>query len=311
MGVHADTDGGPTKSFLVEHKSDPAIRKYYDLSFAKRPAVELYDCQADPDNVNNLADDPKYAQTIKMLSEQLAEYLGKTDDPRFTSQPVRFDEFPYQAEYLERETWSARRVELAEVVEDLTEEIDELREDGEDRWAKPLESRLKRIRSILSMVDQVLELEKELEKAEANQNVSEVEQIEGRLETLVETIERTEHIGELEGRLAELKIISDELSEDGADKERQRLRAFVADQEKLLVLVRELHRLAEADDDKRIEELEEQIVRLEEPMELRVQEFYLERELIEAREEGENVQELVAELQEIRNALSELHGESN
>jgi hypothetical protein len=46
-------------------------------------------------------------------------------------------------------------------------------------------------------------------------------------------------------------------------------------------------------------------------MELRVQEFYLERELIEAREEGENVQELVAELQEIRNALSELHGESN
>jgi len=38
MGVHADTDGGPTKSFLIAHKSDPAIRKYYDLSFAKRPA---------------------------------------------------------------------------------------------------------------------------------------------------------------------------------------------------------------------------------------------------------------------------------
>ena len=36
MRIHADTDGGPTKSFLVEHKSDPAIRKYYDLSFAKR-----------------------------------------------------------------------------------------------------------------------------------------------------------------------------------------------------------------------------------------------------------------------------------
>ena len=311
MGVHADTDGGPTKSFLVEHKSDPAIRKYYDLSFAKRPAVELYDCQADPDNVNNLADDPKYAQTIKTLSEQLAEYLGKTGDPRFTSQPVKFDEFPYQGEYLERETWSARRVELAEVVEDLTEEIDELREEGEDRWAKPLESRLKQFRSILSMVDQVLKLEKELEKAEADQNFSEVEQIEGRLETLVETVERTEHIGELEGKLAELKMISDELAEDGADKERQRVKALVADQEKLLKLVRDLYRLAETDDDKRIEELEEQIVRLEEPLELRIQEFYLERELIEAREEGENVQELEAELQEIRNALSELHGGSN
>ena len=94
MGIHADTDGGPTKSFLVEHENDPAIRKYYDLSFGKRPAVELYDCQADPDNVNNLADDPKYAQTIKTLSAQLTEYLGKTADPRFTSQPVKFDEFP-------------------------------------------------------------------------------------------------------------------------------------------------------------------------------------------------------------------------
>ena len=161
------------------------------------------------------------------------------------------------------------------------------------------------------MVDQVLKLEKELEKAEADQNFSEVEQIEGRLETLVETVERTEHIGELEGKLAELKIISDELAEDGADKERRRVKALVADQEKLLKLVRDLYKLAETDDDKRIEELEEQIVRLEEPLELRIQEFYLERELIEAREEGENVQELEAELQEIRNALSELHGGSN
>jgi len=211
MGVHADTDGGPTKSFLVEHKSDPAIRNYYDLSFAKRPAVELYDCQADPDNVNNLADDPKYAQTIKTLSEQLAEYLGKTGDPRFTSQPVKFDEFPYQGEYLERETWSARRVELAEVAKDLTEELDELREEGEDHRAKPLESRLKQFRSILSMVDQILKLEKELEKAEADQNFREVEQIEGRLEALVETVERAKHIGELEGKLAELKVISDDL----------------------------------------------------------------------------------------------------
>jgi hypothetical protein len=150
-----------------------------------------------------------------------------------------------------------------------------------------------------------------LEKAEADQNFSEVEQIEGRLETLVETVERTEHIGELEGKLAELKMISDELAEDGADKEWQPVKALVAGQEKLLKLVRNLYKLAENDDDKRIEELEEQIVRLEEPLELRIQEFYLERELIEAREEGENVQGLQAELQEIRNALSELHGGSN
>ena len=86
----------------------------------------------------------------------------------------------------------------------------------------------------------------------------------------------------------------------------QRVEAFVVDQEKLLKLVRDLYQLAESDDDKRIEELEEQIRRLEEPLELRIEEFHLERELIAAREEGENVQELEAELQEIRNALREL-----
>ncbi len=297
MRVHADTDGGPTKLFLVEHKSDPAMRKYYDLSFAKRPAVELYDCQADPDNVNNLADDPQYAQTIKTLSGQLAEYLAKTGDPRFTSQPVEFDEFPYQAEYLKRDTWSVRRFELAEVVKDLTKEIDDLREEGKDRWSEHLESRREQFRSILSMVDQVLQLEKELKKAEAEQNFREVEQIEGRLEDLGEAIERTEHIGELEGKLAELKMISDELAEDRADKERQRVKALVTDQEKLLRLVRDLYKLAETDEEQRIEELEEQIIRLEERLELRIREFDLERELIEAREEGENVQELEAEWQ--------------
>ena len=161
------------------------------------------------------------------------------------------------------------------------------------------------------MVDQVLKLEKELEKAEADQNFSEVEQIEGKLETLVEIVERTEHIGEMEGKLAELKVVKDELAEDGANKGRQRVNVLVADQEKLLKLVRDLYRITETDGDKRIEELEEQIVRLEEPLELRIQEFYLERELVEAREDGENVQVLEAELQEIRNALSELHGGSN
>ena len=89
------------------------------------------------------------------------------------------------------------------------------------------------------------------------------------------------------------------------------LRTIVTDQQELLKLVRNLYEFFGTDNGKRIEELEEQIVRLEEPLELRLQEFYLERELIEAREEGENVQGLQAELQEIRNALSELHGGSN
>ncbi|GAJ08943.1 unnamed protein product, partial [marine sediment metagenome] len=38
-----DVDGSPAKSFLAEHYDDEDILSYFDLAFAKRPEVELYD----------------------------------------------------------------------------------------------------------------------------------------------------------------------------------------------------------------------------------------------------------------------------
>ena len=73
-------------------KNDDAYR----LCFAKRPAVELYDCKKDPDQIVNLAKDPAHAATVEMLQNQLIEYLVKTQDPRFTDLPVRFEEYPYR-----------------------------------------------------------------------------------------------------------------------------------------------------------------------------------------------------------------------
>ena len=55
----------------------------------------------------------------------------------------------------------------------------------------------------------------------------------------------------MEGRLSELKVEKDELAQAGEDKARQRVEAFVADQEKLLKLLRDLHKVVETDDDKR------------------------------------------------------------
>ena len=94
----ADCDNGPTKQFIMK---DPQSR-YYDLCFAKRPEVELYDCEKDPDQVNNLAGKPEYKQTVARLRRQLEEHLERTEDPRFTEQPVRFDEYPYRAGYLKK-----------------------------------------------------------------------------------------------------------------------------------------------------------------------------------------------------------------
>lgn len=100
MDVHADCDNGPTKSFIVDHKGDPKYAKYFELCFAKRAPVELYDGVADPDQVNNLAADPKHAETVEQLRSQLVEYLKATADPRFTDAPVKFDDYPYRAGYL-------------------------------------------------------------------------------------------------------------------------------------------------------------------------------------------------------------------
>ena len=50
-------DGSPTKTFLTElSQSDPQYR-YFEMSFGKRPAEELYDIRTDPDCVKNLAND--------------------------------------------------------------------------------------------------------------------------------------------------------------------------------------------------------------------------------------------------------------
>lgn len=91
-----DCDSGPTKDVIMALADDPDQSQYYDLSFGKRPAIELYSISNDPEQVNNLASDPRYADTIEQLRTQLTDYLEATDDPRFTDQPVLFDEYPYR-----------------------------------------------------------------------------------------------------------------------------------------------------------------------------------------------------------------------
>lgn len=100
MDKFSDSDNGPTKSAVMRCKDDPKLARFYNLCFSKRPAVELYDCQKDPDHVKDLAGDPRYAGTVKKLRKQLVAYLKKTEDPRFTDQPVKFDEYPYRTGYM-------------------------------------------------------------------------------------------------------------------------------------------------------------------------------------------------------------------
>ena len=59
-----------------EGKTDAVTGRF----FGPKPMIELYDTSSDPDNVNNLAGNPEYANQIKRLSEALDDWQEEIHD---------------------------------------------------------------------------------------------------------------------------------------------------------------------------------------------------------------------------------------
>jgi arylsulfatase A-like enzyme len=93
--AHGDCDGGPTKTFVIEHRGDPQYRRYYELAFAKRPSEELYDLEQDPNQLTNVAGQPQYAEVQAKLADQLMAELRATEDPRVIGGSEAFDRYTY------------------------------------------------------------------------------------------------------------------------------------------------------------------------------------------------------------------------
>ena len=68
---------------------------YYELSFGKRMADELYDIKRDPECVNNLANDLAYAQTVEELRYKMMGLLRDEQDPRALGKGDIFDTYKY------------------------------------------------------------------------------------------------------------------------------------------------------------------------------------------------------------------------
>ncbi len=96
-GWYADTDNGPTKTYIVDNRDrDPIHQRSYELCFAKRPPEELYDLSSDPGQLVNVADRAAYARTLDALSAQLTAELAASGDPRHVaSLAFDFDGQPY------------------------------------------------------------------------------------------------------------------------------------------------------------------------------------------------------------------------
>jgi len=87
-------DVSPSKSFVVEHASDPQYRRFHELALGPRPAEELYDVLGDPDQIHNLAALPEHAAALKQRRERLEGELRRTGDPRIFGRGKEFDDYP-------------------------------------------------------------------------------------------------------------------------------------------------------------------------------------------------------------------------
>ena len=79
-GGFGDTDGGPTKTYIWEHREDQP--RFSEMAFGLRPAEELYAVHDDPLDLTNRANDPELGGIKAKLSTQLDQYLAVTSDPR-------------------------------------------------------------------------------------------------------------------------------------------------------------------------------------------------------------------------------------
>ncbi|WP_245957750.1 sulfatase [Niabella yanshanensis] len=99
-GIHhpewafTDIDASPSKSFIIEHYKDKAIRPYFDWSTALRPEYELYRVSTDPGCLHNLSGLDDYQSIENKMKDLLVTELQRSGDPRITAPlPEIFDSY--------------------------------------------------------------------------------------------------------------------------------------------------------------------------------------------------------------------------
>ncbi|MBT3345615.1 MAG: sulfatase [Gemmatimonadetes bacterium] len=91
---YTNMDSSPTKTRILELHEEGKSH-YWQLSFGKRPAEELYHIADDPHCMTNLADDPTHAAIKQSLWQDLEAELLCTRDPRIRGDGDVFERYDY------------------------------------------------------------------------------------------------------------------------------------------------------------------------------------------------------------------------
>jgi len=88
---YKDTDDSPAKTVVLATETNPDLKHFFDASFGKLPADQLFDLSKDPDCMTNLAEMVSFTG----LKDQLFAELKQQGDPRMLGNGHIYDEYPY------------------------------------------------------------------------------------------------------------------------------------------------------------------------------------------------------------------------
>ncbi|MCK5703755.1 MAG: sulfatase [Cyclobacteriaceae bacterium] len=95
---YLNCDGSPTKTVLLQRRTNSETFKYWDWSFGKKPPEELYKIDEDPECMNNLATNAEYTGLKNTLLTQMKKELIAQGDPRMAGNGQIYDEYIYAHE---------------------------------------------------------------------------------------------------------------------------------------------------------------------------------------------------------------------
>jgi N-sulfoglucosamine sulfohydrolase len=91
---YLNTDGGATKTLILNQRRRGSDRGHWQLCFGKRPTEELYDLHRDPDCVRNLAQLSQYQATIKAMRQEMETHLRAQGDLRMLGYGQLYEQYP-------------------------------------------------------------------------------------------------------------------------------------------------------------------------------------------------------------------------
>ena len=95
---YLNTDGGPTKTEILQARRTGQSSVWWQLAFGRRPEIELYHLASDRECLENLAEDPRYLVQREKMLKQMQDALISQGDPRTLGRGDRFDTYLYANE---------------------------------------------------------------------------------------------------------------------------------------------------------------------------------------------------------------------